>query len=119
MSEIEKAIEVLKKFHDSALQKIHSDFLQNPKKYQTDGVPQNFICEAESIRLAIDTAISVLEKRKSGELVKVVRCKDCEFWEEKEGYFPICTIRSKSDYRPYKDGFCSYGERKGGSENGL
>lgn len=39
-----------------------------------------------------------------------VRCGECVFWEEKNGYFPICTLRSEADYRPHKDGFCDMGE---------
>ena len=39
--------------------------------------------------------------------VEVVRCKDCEHWED--GYFGYCTkIHSAMEY----DEFCSNGERK-------
>jgi len=105
-NEIEKAIEMLIKYHDSVLLKIHSDFLQNPKKYQDNGVPNNFICEIESVRLAIDTAICSLEKRQSGELVEVVRCKNCK------GYMPaICTCKTKQ-ITMGENAYCSYGEQK-------
>ena len=46
-------------------------------------------------------------------MVEVVRCKDCENWDEQ---FHFCNIRDSYgwDYKP--DDFCSYGKR--GEENG-
>lgn len=62
----------------------------------------------------LSVAASYLRRVASGEYKKVVRCKDCIAWEEKEGYFPRCLIRDQADFRPHKDGFCDMGKRKPG-----
>jgi len=62
LSEIEKAIEILKRYHDSKMLKIHCDFCVNPEKYQNNGVPTEFLHEVEGVRLAIGTVLTVLEK---------------------------------------------------------
>lgn len=89
---------------------------------------------AEAIKVAIealavyprfkwerDTAISQLEEygigfaEKKRDLVEVVRCKDCKWYEQKQKNLPYavkksycnrsCTLATK------EDDFCSYGER--------
>lgn len=61
--ELKKAVATLKRYHDSKLLKIHCDFCVNPAKYQLNGVPTEFLHEAESIRLAIETVVTELEHR--------------------------------------------------------
>ncbi len=80
---IEKAIDTLNKYYDSVLLKIHIDFLQNPKKYQNDGVPNSFIREAESVRLALDDAIQAMIEKSE---------------REKNGY-DTCTLQGPCEYQ--------------------
>lgn len=63
MSEIEKDISILSKYHDSALLKLHVDFLENPQKYQINGYPNEFIRGTENVRLALDDAIEAMKKQ--------------------------------------------------------
>lgn len=45
------------------------------------------------------------------DVVPVVRCKDCLYWEEYDGeMFCLCNANLMTDTAP--DDFCSYGERK-------
>ena len=46
--------------------------------------------------------------------VKVVRCKDCEFWEQGKDYEPYCNHWGNLMADSQADDFCSYGERKDG-----
>ena len=71
-----------------------------------DGSPDGRLLEA------LDMAIKAL----SDDFVKVVRCKDCRWYEQKQKNLPYavkkrycnrsCTLATK------EDDFCSYGERK-------
>ena len=58
--------------------------------------------------------ITLLKKVESGELVEVVRCRDCKHWRWSENNlfgedYGTC-VECLMDTR--KDHFCSYGERK-------
>ena len=52
----------------------------------------------------------------SGEVVEVVRCKDCEYYISPDRGYPYCSIMSNEGegeyYTPSGDHYCSYGERK-------
>lgn len=58
-------------------------------------------------------AIEALERMPFADVVEVVRCKDCK-WFNKIG----CAIKivDKSD-KPHEDDFCSFGEIKDGEQN--
>ena len=70
--------------------------------------------------------ITLLKKVESGELVEVVRCKDCEKWERTEPYrnygychhpgfhLRIPYVMNDKFFHPLTKttDFCSYGERK-------
>ena len=43
------------------------------------------------------------------DVVEVVRCKDCKFWNE-EKYLGFCSVHQEGGIG--EDDFCSYGERK-------
>ena len=53
--------------------------------------------------------ISRLQLVPSADVVEVVRCKDCEYWDDHER----CDFWSSimSPYYPEKNDYCSYGER--------
>ena len=55
-------------------------------------------------------------QRRGKAAAEIVRCAECEHFEEKEGYFPRCRIRDKADYRPHKNDFCSYAVKRGPQE---
>ena len=48
----------------------------------------------------------------AADVVEVVRCKDCEYWENGKNRTPYCcNIDGLNE--PDANDFCSYGERKG------
>lgn len=55
---------------------------------------------------AIDMAISALSAE------RVVRCKDCEYWQDNNGGYPHEECRWGKEETPYEDDFCSYGVAK-------
>ena len=64
--------------------------------------------------------ISRLQLVPSADVVEVVRCKDCKYWQDQEEGIvevPICArIQSASEENPLvmiigENGYCSYGER--------
>ena len=66
-----------------------------------------------------NSVISILEKADAEDLVKVVHCKDCQYFLDKQrkNHQGICMCGEKdtsyaADFYPYADDFCSYGERK-------
>lgn len=72
-----------------------------------DGIPE--------VKLQLGERTLILRKTDPVDVVEVVRCKDCKF--AKKPYTPqlqkmymICTV-AEEKYQ-FKDGFCSYGERK-------
>ena len=44
--------------------------------------------------------------------VEVVRCKDCEYWENGKDYTPYCNHVYGMYGKAEENYFCSYGERK-------
>jgi hypothetical protein len=69
----------------------------------------------------IDDLIDVYEDILTGELisraevVEVVRCKDCKYYQKSEMY-SYCSIINVKGRSPKQINFCSYGERKGGDD---
>lgn len=43
---------------------------------------------------------------------EIIRCKDCEFWQDNNGGYPNMNCRWIDDETPDADDFCSYAERK-------
>lgn len=49
---------------------------------------------------------------------EIVRCRDCEYWQDNNGGYPNPDCPWGKDETPDADDFCSFGERmKGGGEN--
>lgn len=44
----------------------------------------------------------------------LVRCKDCEYWQDNNGGYPNPDCPWGKDETPDPDDFCSFGERKDG-----
>ena len=64
---------------------------------------------------ATNEFIALLKRVESGEMVEVVRCKDCKWVEKGKDYEPYCNHWKSGLYANVKDDdFCSYGERREG-----
>lgn len=61
--------------------------------------------------------ILLQKKIESGQLVEVVRCKDCKYWQDNNGGYPHEECRWGHEETPDADDFCSYGERKDGDDD--
>lgn len=46
------------------------------------------------------------------DMVEVVRCKDCEYWQDNNGGYPHENCKWNADETPDANDFCSCGERK-------
>ena len=58
-----------------------------------------------------------MEATKTVDAVPVVRCKDCKHCDP-EGYHCDHAMSTAAPLRRKPDDFCSYGERRGGGEDG-
>lgn len=47
----------------------------------------------------------------AADVVEVVRCKDCKYWQDNNGGYPHDECRWGKGETPDADDFCSYGER--------
>ena len=66
-----------------------------------------------------ESAFEQIKNMPSVDAVEVVMCKDCSWricWEQDDDGRDICWVSGM--YVRGEDDFCSYGERKGGSEDG-
>lgn len=57
-----------------------------------------------------------LDKMPIVDAVPVVRCKDCKYSEHWYGDRNRCFLWAEDGIGVFEDGYCSYGERKGGDE---
>ena len=51
-------------------------------------------------------------KMKKADVVEVVRCRDCKYWQDNNGGYPHEECRWGKGETPDADDFCSYGERR-------
>lgn len=84
-------------------------------------IPSHF--DSGDIKYGIEIAIQAIKDTLAADVVEVVRCKDCKYWDAvknpKHKGVGICTPPRK-DLGGYcvrrgatnSEGFCSYGERK-------
>lgn len=65
--------------------------------------------DADDILRHLHKGIDVIKNMPSADVVEVVRCKDCVYWDEHER----CDFWSSimSPQYPEKNDYCSYGER--------
>lgn len=54
----------------------------------------------------------VLEDTPTADVVAVVRCKDCKYYQDNNGGYPHEECRWCMDETPNADDYCSYGARK-------
>ena len=72
-----------------------------------DGTQEPIVID-EIKNLTLEEAVPILEEHN---FVKVVRCKDCRFYQDNNGGYPNMNCRWIDDETPNADDFCSYGER--------
>lgn len=61
----------------------------------------------------VDSMIGFIDEAPTVDAVEVVRCKDCEFWND--GWFPECTMGKCKRGKPVltePHHYCSYGVRR-------
>ena len=54
----------------------------------------------------------VLEDTPTADVVEVVRCKDCKYYQDNNNWYPHNECKWHQDETPDADDFCSCGERK-------
>lgn len=60
----------------------------------------------------------LLQQEPTIDAVRVVRCKDCRYWQDNNGGYPNKECRWREDETPDADDFCSYGKQKDGKDGG-
>lgn len=70
--------------------------------------------EATLHRMKVDIRppFAVVRDMPAADVVEVVRCKDCIYYEIGKDYEPYCNHVTHGIPYPKDDDFCSYGERK-------
>ena len=61
-------------------------------------------------------ATLILREAPTVDAVKVVRCKDCKYWQDNNDGYPHEECRWGHGETPEANDFCSYGERKEGND---
>lgn len=59
-----------------------------------------------------ESFIQFVEKQPTADVVEVVRCKDCKYWQDNNGGYPHEECRWGKGETPDADDYCSYGERR-------
>lgn len=67
--------------------------------------------------LPVDTVMMLLIQMPIVDVVPVVRCRECKWYEKSVGLCNWCSSDITRNFRD-EDDFCSYGERKEGADNG-
>lgn len=76
------------------------------------------ILESNSIHLLYDARLCTEQKErwdaiKNADLVEVIRCKDCRYWQEyQEGHYPNELCPWDKNETTDEDDYCSFGERR-------
>ena len=84
---------------------INLDTMKNP---DSDFATDDYI---DGFSDGISAAIKELEIMPATDVAKVVRCKDCKYYEIGKDYEPYCNHINGLDETKDND-FCSYGKRK-------
>ena len=71
---------------------------------------------AVTIATAKKLVRSILHRTPSADVVPVVRCKDCKYWQDNNGGYPHEECRWGHGETPDANDFCSYGEQKDGDD---
>jgi hypothetical protein len=60
----------------------------------------------------LQMAGSIVRSMPKEDVVEVVRCKDCKYWENGKDYEPYCNHFDSTLSDTTENDFCSYGKRK-------
>ena len=91
----------------------------------------NFGFEWDDVLPTIEEFVRFLKKQPTVDAVEVVRCRDCKYWGDEAGKLQCsdgallarCKVHNylidgrHTGWCPTENDFCSYGDRKGGSDN--
>jgi hypothetical protein len=68
--------------------------------------------EKQSDKITISEVIRLVNSQPKADVVEVIRCKNCEYWDKRtvnDKGFVICPV---SGMEIHTEDYCSYGERK-------
>ena len=71
-----------------------------------------------SLTMTRSSLIDSISKLPAADVVPVVRCKDCKYWQDNNDGYPHEECRWGHGETPDANDFCSYGEQKEGADNG-
>lgn len=86
-----------------------SRYIDADKAYETVG---NYHKDFARSIADLTSLREVLEDTPTADVVEVVRCKDCKYYQDNNDGYPHGECRWQTDETPNADDFCSYGERK-------
>lgn len=69
------------------------------------------VCMNHPEYLMRDDALHVIDSIPAADVVEVVRCKDCKYWQDNNDGYPHQECRWGNYETPDPDDYCSYGER--------
>jgi hypothetical protein len=76
------------------------------------------------LQTPIQTVQTIADHLLANDVIKIVRCKDCRYWQDKNsiGTQGICNCGEMEmsyggEFYPLANDFCSYGELKEGNNN--
>lgn len=72
----------------------------------------DYIDKQKTMTVIFEIAENVIKSLPSADVVEVVRCKDCIYWQDNNDGYPHEECRWGHDETPNEDDYCSYGERK-------
>ena len=106
------------------------------KEYiEREAVKRELLSWAVSINhpeyLIKDDALHIIDSFPAADVAEVLRCRDCKYWGDEAGklqhsdgvLFARCKVHNylidgrHTGWCPTENDFCSYGDRKGGSDN--
>lgn len=69
-----------------------------------------------SLTMTRSSLIDSISKLPAADVTRVVRCKDCKYWQDNNDGYPHEECRWGHGETPDANDFCSYGEQKEGAE---
>lgn len=100
--------------------RVVKDIISERDKIPYELVPEKPFKHGNSMRGGIRKALRCIEQAPTVDAVPVVRCRECKFgthFGDMEDEWIRCMNLHGNPLMPF-DGFCSYGERKEGADNG-
>ena len=70
------------------------------------------VCMNHPEYLMRDDALHVIDSIPAADVVEVVRCKDCKYWQDNNDGYPHQECRWGNYETPDPNDYCSYGSRR-------